>query len=234
MSPLPRKPKSPKPGTAVDRVALERALDLGRKAPPPDVTIRLDAKPPSGAALKRLGIKDARVAELAKHLASRGDEIAEQLAADRNLAELLATDPAAALAQLKVPEKLRTDGDELTRAEFLERFRGVKIQVPVGATAAPDPARLTPAQQAAVQLLADTFTAAAADPATFASLKTDPLSVVTSVAATKPPAGLGAGSAAAASVVVDVSDQIGAVYGAPTRLRPPSGTAIRVPRVKGA
>ncbi len=234
MSPLPRKPKPAKPGKPGNREALERALDLGRKTPAPDVTIRLDAKPPSGAALKRLGIKDARVAELAKHLAGRSEEIAERIAGDRALAELLATDPAAALGQLEVPEELRTGGDGQTRKEFLDRFRGVKIQVPEATAGIHDPVRLTGAQAAAVQLIADTFAAAAANPATFASLKTDPLTVVTGIAANKPPAGLAPGSAAAATVVRDVGDQIAAVYGAPTRLQPPSGTAIRVSRVKGA
>lgn len=241
MSPTPRKPAKPKPATEKQQAALERVLAEGGHAPPPpDVAIRLSAKPPSAAALKKLGIKDPRVAELAAYLDKHGDEIAKQLTADRELVELLATDPSAALAQLKVPAELRTDGDEQARADFLERFRGVKLELPptkgpIKPPTQAEPVQLSEAQFAVATLIADTFQAAAADPATFASLKADPLSVVTAVAATRPPQGLVAGSPAAASVVADVSAQIAAVYGAPAAFRPPGGTTIRLPRpVKGS
>lgn len=230
MSPTPRKPAKPKRATEEQQAALKRALaEGGQTAPPPDVAIRMSAKAPSAAALKKLGIKDVRVAELAAHLEQHGQEIAEQLRDDRELAELLATDPAAALKRLNVPKELRTGGEDQARNEFLDRFRGVKIELPAESTL-PDPGRVSPAMLAAVQLIADTFAAAAADATQFATLKTDPLGVVTAVAVSKPPQGLGAGSAAAASVVREVSDQVGAVYGAPATLRPSPGTTIRLPR----
>lgn len=239
MSPTPRKPAKPKPKVVRDQAALERALGTERQAaPPPDVAIRWSGKLPSGAALKKMGVDDRRMAELAKHLKEHGEEIATALREDRELAELFATDPSGALERLKLPEELRTGGDDELRKQLLERFRGVRLDLPTVAEPATD--QPSAATLAAVQLIADTFHDAAADPGRFAELRTDPTTVVTSVAAANPPQGVAAGSAAAASIVSDVSTQIAAVYGVTSggtrppwlvELDPGVATSVRIPRV---
>lgn len=250
MSPAPRKPakpkppatpeatptvKPPRPATPKRLEGLEKALGEKDALPGPDVAIRFDVKPPSARALKKLGITDERAAELAKHLAGRTDEITGRLAGDRELTALLAGDPAAALEKLEIPEKLRTGGDDDLRSQFLDRFRGVKVELPpIGL----DPRKGIPtdaATQAKLELIAGTFARASADPATGAALRTDPLPVVTDVAASISPGGLGATSTATASVVTEVSNTIRAVYGMPQALRIDPGTVVRIPRsFKGA
>lgn len=250
MSPAPRKPakpkspaapettpklKPPRPATPKRLEGLERALGAKGARPGPDVAIRFDVKPPSARALKKLGVDDERASELGRHLAGRTEEITSRLRDDRDLSALLASDPAAALEQLEVPEKLRTGGNDELRSQFLDRFRGVKLELPpIGL----DPGKGIPtdtATQAKLELIAGTFARASADPTSQAALRTDPLPVVTDVAASIAPGGLGATSTATASVVTEVSDTIRAVYGLPQSLRIDPGAVVRIPRrAKGA
>ncbi|MBJ7473120.1 MAG: hypothetical protein JHD16_17575 [Solirubrobacteraceae bacterium] len=250
MSPAPRKPAKPTSGppkasdgkpvkpraaTPKQQAALREALDRAQAGQGPELTVRMTGKPPSRAALKRLGLTDPKVDELAQHLAKHADAIASKLRADRSLAALLASDPSAALQQLDIPEHLRPVGDASEVHDLLDRFRGVKFDVGAADGPAIDDLRPTPAQTAALQLIADSFARAAASPTTFATLKTDPLTVVTAAANAKPPAGMTAGSLASASVVLEVSRQVGAVYGAPQKLTRPATETIHVPRpAKGA
>lgn len=229
------KVKPPRPATPKRLEGLQQALGEQGAVPGPDVTIRFDVKPPSARALKKLGIDDERATELAKHLAGRTGEITGKLAADRDLTALLAAEPSAALEKLEVPEKLRTGGDDDLRSQFLDRFRGVKVELPpIGV----DPGKGVPtdaATHAKLELIAGTFARASADPTAAAALRTDPLPIVTDVAASIAPGGLGATSTATASVVTEVSDTLRAVYGLPQSLRIDPGTVVRIPRpFKGA
>lgn len=223
-------PKVPKPATPTRLEGLERALGEQGALPGPDVAIRFDVKPPSARALKKLGVTDERAAELAKHLAGRTEEITGKLAADRQLAALLAEDPSKALAQLEVPEKLRTGGGDDLRRQFLDRFRGVKVELPPIGLELERGFPTDTATQAKLELIAGTYARATADPATRVAIRTDPRPVVTDVAASISPGGLGATSAATASVVAEVTSAIRAVYGLPEPLRIDPGTVVRIPR----
>lgn len=214
MSPTPRKPTKPTVPEAKGRTPLQRVLDAdGPCQPRADVVVRFDGAAPSEKALKALGADGERIAALSEHLTKHGGRIAEQLAADRDLAALLATDPAAAMERLKIPAELvKVEGG--SRAEFLDRFGGIRFEIPVDEPPSrlPDAGAVPAASTALIQLLSDTFALAAADPAQDTTLHADPHAVVAAAAAAHPPAGV-TDAAAVASLVNQATASIRGALG---------------------
>ena len=202
---------------------------LGRAAPPPQsavASVRFDRPVPSAKALAELKITDPGKIELAAYLERNAEEFTKQIAGNRELAALLASNPKQALGELKVPPKLIDHVDPAFLTAVASRFSSLQLefgQVDTGAYT------VDPAHAAAVQLLADTMTLVDATPGMAPTLQSDPRTVVTAAAAQSPPGstpppGSDLSLAAQASVVDLVSAALAAA--GTVRRKPTLGSIV--------
>ena len=194
-------PKPDRPPNPESRTTLARLVHRDPPLPCPRLEIRLSAPTPTRKQLAATGLDDASVS-LIRAVAKRQPELGRRLAADRNLAERFVSDPAAVLSEIGVPQAT-IDAVSITPASQLsDHVRNVLIRI------ADDRSPDTPPPAAALDLLAATFVAASGDPVKQALLRTNPKDQVVDAAAAHPPAGIAPGSAALASLIIDVSDAI--------------------------
>lgn len=194
--------KGPKRPSPKERKQLGELLREPIAQPPGSLTVRFDKGPAPARALKALEIDDPDGRRLAEHLARRRDEIVGRLAQDRDLAELLVNDPAAALKALAVPPALLRAGHRELLEQLTGRVRDVHLGFGDVKQIPGEPVeQVTPAQQSALRLLAATFDLVAAQPARATELTTAPRALVAEAAQQ---GGAGATPEATASIVEDV------------------------------
>lgn len=229
--PIPGRPKKPstpglpqssgKPATRAEFARLRAILDQDSATDLGDLIIRWGEGQPSEDALAALGDTSRELVEWAT---AHSEEVARRVATDRAFADLLASDPVAALKQIgtvppvtpttgpttpQPPPRTRPDRDvPPAAAEVFGALGGRRFDIPVellGRQAVAED--LTVTQSAALGLLGETMQAALATPKGWPDLRSDPPAAV--LAASKRFAwtavGVSPDSAEAASVVQQVS-----------------------------
>ena len=200
--PIPGRPKKPstpglpqssgKPATRAEFARLRAILDQDSATDLGDLIIRWGEGQPSEDALAALGDTSRELVEWAT---AHSEEVARRVATDRAFADLLASDPVAALKQIgtvppvtpttgpttpQPPPRTRPDRDvPPAAAEVFGALGGRRFDIPVellGRQAVAED--LTVTQSAALGLLGETMQAALATPKGWPDLRSDPPAAV--------------------------------------------------------